>query len=451
MKNCISDYNFNCDQCPIYRCYKSLWQNTNQLVDCSVSWEKAINDIHRGFFLAAGTSKYRVIAFNLILSDIHFSRVSIHHLLDLCTDFLQNEIALGLKEGTDYWTQIFNRYQRILQYANCFPNFEEQKRLEYIIKMYEFLFQYYHLTKNYSHVIDLYNNDQNVKSLSHSHDSTLKVATLRIDTQYSASLFLNGKNSSDNNFVISSRRIVENLYQYLFNHSVLGSNEYFLLAKLLEHYIQEGHPGEGLRQLESFVQISINDTEINSIGEAIEKTIFHRDVYQAGILSGSSRHISHLAIAKRIATEYSLQDQIVKIQDIEKKLDWVSFDENSTMTNWEEDVTRIRNKQFSIDKPYVFISYPHRQKRVVCKDVAKLCENYNIWFDMADLHGGRSEKEEDWTAKIKPIIGNSNCKGVIFYFCPETLESIGQLMEAEYIIARKKLKYYTFFCGIKKY
>lgn len=104
------------------------------------------------------------------------------------------------------------------------------------------------------------------------------------------------------------------------------------------------------------------------------------------------------------------------------------------------------NNPFDPDSPYLFISYSHHNDDVVLQDVQRLKKQFNCWIDFENLDGGRCEGEDDWTEKVRPVLSNSNCKGVIMYISKDAFLSNGLLKEAEWI-RQNNVKFYTFLIG----
>ena len=117
----------------------------------------------------------------------------------------------------------------------------------------------------------------------------------------------------------------------------------------------------------------------------------------------------------------------------------------------ESEITEIknlirRNNPFDTDSPYIFISYSHADSAVVVQDVQRLKKQFNCWIDFEHIDGGRCLGEDDWTEKVKPVLENENCKGVIMYISKSSFSSNGFLREAEWLHTGK-LNFYTFLVG----
>lgn len=105
-----------------------------------------------------------------------------------------------------------------------------------------------------------------------------------------------------------------------------------------------------------------------------------------------------------------------------------------------------KNNPFDPNAPYIFISYAHVNDDVVIQDVQRLKKQFNCWIDFENLDGGRCRGEDDWTKKVKPVLQNENCKGVIMYISKDAFYSNGFFREAEWI-TNNHLNFYTFLVG----
>lgn len=88
---------------------------------------------------------------------------------------------------------------------------------------------------------------------------------------------------------------------------------------------------------------------------------------------------------------------------------------------------------FNPKKPYIFISYSHKNDLLVLKDVLKIKSMVNCWIDFENLDGGRNRNENDWTMKVKPVLESNNCLGVISYVSEQGFRSKGYIKECDWI------------------
>ncbi len=98
----------------------------------------------------------------------------------------------------------------------------------------------------------------------------------------------------------------------------------------------------------------------------------------------------------------------------------------------------MRNKiivdfPFDPSKPYVFISYSHKNSCTVYQDLYLLKQKINCWIDFEGLDGGRNRTENDWTQKIKPVLESPNCIGVVSYVSEKAFKSVGFIKECNWI------------------
>lgn len=135
------------------------------------------------------------------------------------------------------------------------------------------------------------------------------------------------------------------------------------------------------------------------------------------------------------------------------------IDENRIINEeYIEDITGIRAKKdelkreiterypFNCQKPYVFISYSHKNELTVLHELLKLKAKVNCWVDFENLDGGRNMEENDWTKKIRPVLEHENCRGVISYVSEEGFASSGFIKECDWIKVNRP-EFYCFLIG----
>ncbi len=88
---------------------------------------------------------------------------------------------------------------------------------------------------------------------------------------------------------------------------------------------------------------------------------------------------------------------------------------------------------FDPTKPYVFISYSHKNNVVVLNDLLQLKQKINCWVDFEMLDGGRNRTQNDWTKKIRPAMESDRCLGVISYVSQKGFGSDGFIQECDWI------------------
>lgn len=86
----------------------------------------------------------------------------------------------------------------------------------------------------------------------------------------------------------------------------LSAADYYILAKFLEHYIQENNIQGGLEAVSPFMDEILTDN-VESGKKAINKAIFHRDMFDVYLWSHCQRAIvlpKHLQAAPDIDLQY---------------------------------------------------------------------------------------------------------------------------------------------------
>lgn len=112
--------------------------------------------------------------------------------------------------------------------------------------------------------------------------------------------------------------------------------------------------------------------------------------------------------------------------------------------NIEEKIRLIDNSTSFADVPsdalppsykdnYYFVSYSHKDYKVVLKDILRLEElGVNIWYDK-EMHIG-----ENWQEIAQLYISKFQCAGVIFYLTPNSISSPACNREVEYVLTHDK-------------
>lgn len=113
--------------------------------------------------------------------------------------------------------------------------------------------------------------------------------------------------------------------------------------------------------------------------------------------------------------------------------------------------TQLQSIPFKKDEPYIFISYSHKNTINVWKDVIYLKQQgFNCWIDAENLDAWRNANENDWEAKVKPIMEKADY--IITYASKEGFESLGYYRECNWLNERRnqKLNFYCFLIGFNK-
>lgn len=87
----------------------------------------------------------------------------------------------------------------------------------------------------------------------------------------------------------------------------------------------------------------------------------------------------------------------------------------------------------SHSEKYLFISYSHKDYKIVFKDILLLqAAGVKVWYDRSIAPGN------DWEILAEQYISNYNCVGVVFYVTPNSLKSESIKTEISYVLKRKK-------------
>lgn len=433
MKNCI-DIKSNCQYCFLRNLYKSyrIFEN-----DCYISLLSLSNALCMNLNMYATPAcvehSYIIIdKFNLRLCEI----LGADLFIQLCSDTLAAYIALGVPNLYKAY-EILQFFKIVLYNDNYIINNRMEMKRLYYLEQFQLL-QLQRKTENYKQVDYMF---------KHLEDKDIICDYSRVHAQWTASLYLLGRDERSNKLKESSKYEVEYLYDSIKDDNNFTSFHYFTLAKLIEHYTETcmyKSVEYVTNLLKNFFDKSLIDNRIFNLDEAVNKTIFHRDAFRALKMIDAEGYEKHLEIAKRIAKDYVLIDQQIKIEQIEK--DW-----QNRKLHARDDVIKVTTKlnslvgsHFKNEEPYIFISYGHADFEKVEMDFKKLITRYNCWIDFENIDGGRDGKSDNWVEKVKPVLENELCKGIIVYCSKESIEySRGALLEAEWIYNHKK-SFFTF-------
>lgn len=131
----------------------------------------------------------------------------------------------------------------------------------------------------------------------------------------------------------------------------------------------------------------------------------------------------------------NVKDSYLSVIEEKNIIDEYYIDDiNGTHQKRDELKKLILNKYpFDSTKPYVFISYSHKNDIIVLNDLLQLKQKINCWVDFEMLDGGRNRIQNDWTKKIRPVLDNDRCLGVITYVSPKGFGSKGFIQECDWI------------------
>ena len=110
--------------------------------------------------------------------------------------------------------------------------------------------------------------------------------------------------------------------------------------------------------------------------------------------------------------------------------------------------TLKNEKTFDKNKPYIFISYSHKDSEKVLKDVKELKKRgYTIWIDRDNYDGWSRFHSDNWKKKILPIL--KKARFVIVYFSENSFTSRGFSEECKHLYTTqdKPKKCFAFFIG----
>lgn len=425
-------------------CRSNFLQNNFSVVACDKILIKLTNTINDNLMQGANGNLIKQ-AYLLIKHGISHKVVDIlgyNLYLDLCKNAVLASIAIGMPDiNMVNWLMFF--FQNVLEFEQ-----NKMKDYEYMnyYNLYNLLFfQVLHLqTKNYQEVLDKFR----LLKISDSVDHNLWD---RLVAQTTASQYLLGKTKKDTISMIKSRDTIYRIYKDLDTNS-LTSLHYFVIAKLIEHHTETQkyvEVEEAVKTTDKYRGMSLN-AKPSSLEEAINKVIFHRDVYRALKMMGDQGCAQHLQIAEELAIEYNITDQINKIKSIKSEWEKTILPNNREIEFLikKESNNSFDNHKCDISEPFFFISYSHKDSDIVKLDIARFYYKYNYWIDFENLDGGRCSNQKDWTDKVLCVLSNKMCKGVVVYCSPNSIrQSIGTLREAEWLEQNRSKELYVFLCG----
>ena len=369
------------------------------------------------------------------------------HFFSLCLNSMGALVALG---STD--TQRFNKIQTFFEIIlnmkkKQIPNDEYETNEKKCTLLSFQMLQLKKDTKSYESVVSSF------EKMRLSYGTSTEMMQ-RIQAQSTASQYLLGKKECISKHMINSRDSIYSVYNSI-DPNKLSSLHYFVLAKIIEHHTEThlfSSVEEVIKELEGFIGMSLND-DVWSLEEAVNKVIFHRDVYRAFRMLGDERALEHLTIAEKTAKIYNLSDQLNKIRSIKNEWEHVELiNDIEIKSKLNDTVTNVQKKhKCNTKEPFVFISYSHKDTELIKLDINRSLSNCNYWIDYENIDGGRCASEPDWTEKISPILSSEMCKGVIVYCSPVSiLHSVGTLLEAEWLDKHRDREIYVFLCGFRR-
>lgn len=454
---CLYD-NVLCDtKCEIYKYFKQNRQCLDLLTHNSFSLKicdnilieftrelifnlKNLSAIHnyicQGYFLLAEERNFKL-----------FEIIGVNTYLDLCIACLDAIVVQGAAYTHDQRTiKVLDHYKIVLETNE--KALTKKSYADYESK-YVLLFMQINQSKKNVESYGLA-----VRAFDEWKDSSIEISEeqmLRNSAQNTCCLYLFGKKERQAKFITKSRDKIYDIYDSLQTDG-LDSLHYFVMAKMIEHHTETCSYSEitdVVKQLDKVIEKSLTD-EVFSVVEAVNKVIFHRDVYRAYRMIGDVRCIRHLKIAEEIAKDKNLTDQLDKIKEIKNEWQNAELYNDKEVKDMIDSFSSFHSKKHkcNLKEPYIFISYSHKNSDIVRLDLLRDLSGVNYWVDFENLDGGRCESESDWTEKVIPVLKNDLCKGVIVYCSPYSVSrSIGALREAEWLEKNRSREIYVFLCG----
>ena len=311
MKNCFFKKSL-CQNCNFYRLYKkylSFIPNLSLEYDCRNAFRIIAQYL---WSILSRTPNLVYDAEAYILIDIVGNRVTNNDLwiaMQLCSVAIQSKLFLGLNKKSSmeagrllsYFESYLDRY--------CELSTEEEFGSVYC-EYYAVRFQLIHLSGDYSFVTKEFENRLSC-------DDVILQYGSRVASQYTASKWVGGSSKIER---VQSRDMAENLMGDVIKRGIFGDDDYFIIAKYLEHHIQSNTPNDGLKEVLTHLGLPTDIDDIVSSHEAINQAILYRDLYEAAKMSheDATVYLSYLNRAKRIVDLFNLQDQKNKIRKLEK-------------------------------------------------------------------------------------------------------------------------------------
>ena len=360
MKNCFFR-NMPCQNCNFNRLHKKYSHFMPNL--------SLISDCHNVFRIMAQylwsilsrtpNSAYDADAYVLI--DIVRGRVINDDLwlaMRLCSVAIQSKLFLGLNKKSSMEAGRLLSYFELYLDRYCDLASEEEFSSVYC-DYYVVRFQLIHLSGDYAFVTKEFENRLSC-------DDVILQYGRRVVSQYTASKWVGGNSKIER---IKSRDVAENLMGDVLKRGTFDADDYFIIAKYLEHHIQSHTPGDGLKEVLKHLGSPTNIDDIVSSHEATNQAILYRDLYEASKRSGEDETVSfsYLSRAKRIADLFNLQDQKNKIRKLERSM---SEEENKMKYNFTANQVNII--EGDVTQPIVYEASPNFDTRALKTDIDSL-------------------------------------------------------------------------------
>ena len=97
-------------------------------------------------------------------------------------------------------------------------------------------------------------------------------------------------------------------------------------------------------------------------------------------------------------------------------------------------------RKYDPNEPYIFISYDHKDRAAVWRDVCYLQKQnskLNIWLDEKDIN----KRKKNWQTDVEEVLAHDNCRLLLFYLSKNSLQSKNCCRELRYITNRQDLEF----------
>lgn len=309
LKHCCIRTSVSCKNCDLYLLFannKFVREDIEEKGDCLSA---AINmaEYLRQELSYAPSGKKDADALRLIqLVSTRLSEYDYMLTLELCQYAMGSIVSRGLRSLHDQSRafMLMGLYNSVLnRFEECAP--DNAAYFEAYAAYQDMRFQVLHLSEDYIGVIKEYDTS---KEFFKGEGALQR----KLASHFSASAYLSGVSS----YRITSRDTADALYEIVrkrfWSERKIAAGDYYILAKYLEHYIQEGEIIKGIDKIYPFIP-DIFKNQIETTGEAINRAILHRDLYEAFGKLGEEECQYHYRMAKQIIDDYGLTDQQKKL------------------------------------------------------------------------------------------------------------------------------------------
>ncbi len=313
MKNCFFR-NALCQNCNFYCLFQKYIRfipSLAQASDCQIVF-RIIAQYLWSILSRTPNSAYDTDAYALIdIVKDKVPNVDLWLAMQLCSVAIQSKLFLGLNKLSSMEAGRLLSYFELYLDRYCDISTEEEFGSIYC-DYYAVRFQLIHLSGDYSFVTKEFENRLFC-------DDIILQYGRRVVSQYTASKWVGSSSKTER---VKSRDVAENLMSDVLKGGLFNCDDYFVIAKYLEHHIQSHTSSSGLKEVLKYLGPPTDINDIVSSHEATNQTILYRDLYEASKKSGEDEATSHsyLNRAKKIADLFNLRDQKNKIRKLEKSM-----------------------------------------------------------------------------------------------------------------------------------